>query len=89
MRALSINEKQNVKGGFGPMMAWVLITGACLLVSTISSLFQSSDSNGSHTPTSYNPDNPYSYNSHTYSSKKTSYMRVSPMASSSAFYLPV
>jgi len=56
MVKLSINEKKETFAGIGPMMLWVGITGACLLISAISQLFSNSIQKSTNTPTSYNPE---------------------------------
>jgi len=86
MTKLSQIEKEQLSGGLGPMMLWVGLVGGCLLLTTIAQLFSGSSRQKSDTPTSYNLDSNNSYHS---SNQNSTYMRISPMMQSSAFYLPV
>jgi len=86
MTKLSKKEKQELSGGIGPMMLWVGLVGGCLLLTTIGQLFSGCSRQKSDTPTSYNADSNNTYHS---SNRNTTYMRISPMMQSSAFYLPV
>ncbi|MDR3249517.1 MAG: hypothetical protein LBS95_00345 [Mycoplasmataceae bacterium] len=90
MRILTKEEKQNINGGIAPMLLWAIITGSCLAISTISNLVNSATSGEptSSYPTSTNPNGEMqTYQNYSNSSHST-FLRVSPRITSSAFFLP-
>ncbi|MDR2636304.1 MAG: hypothetical protein LBB95_00385 [Mycoplasmataceae bacterium] len=84
MEKIKKQQKKTINGGIAPMMAWVMITGACLAVSTIASIIPTNDSTCDVSNTT-NSQNPQSYTK----SNQKGFLRISPKISSSAFFLPI
>jgi hypothetical protein len=86
MVRINETQKKEINGGIAPMMLWVVITGACLAVSTIAGLVQNAvDSSNASTTSNSSTNDARNYTK----SNQKGFIRISPKMSSSAFFLPI
>jgi hypothetical protein len=84
MEKLTNKQKQEINAGIGPMMLWVAITGACLAISTLSSIAK-----GGSAQNQVDPNAATSEKGTSSTSASNSFIRISPRMGSSAFFLPI
>lgn len=81
MEKINLQQKQNINGGFGPMMLWVLVTGACMAASTIASIVASSNTSSTNNSQTTNSTSSSSVG------HSNGVLRVSPFPTKSAFIM--